>query len=403
MEDPSCQKLIARALLCPFAVLLAARGPELLFPADPFRYMLVYFVGVAAALVTLPAAISLAVASLGRILARLGARLGGPGGLVAGRWMSAHPGVTARLVAGLAIGIGLVGQVQVNASRLSEPMVEAQATAERIGTSVVTLKAPQDGERFENFAAALPPGVDVAALSEPDAEGHTTLHAPCDVLTRLQLGCVARQEVTAAEPDSRLTDLAVWATPGGGMTAVPGPVDEVPAARLVLLSASGGDLPLPELTGLAYRHLSLSPGVEPLGGGWLVGAAERAQEADWAILLGVFSVIFLGLAMAFNNAGEFLRFSRAAAPLSVLTGRSRLHFAAAGRAVLVPLLIGTALGLVTHYWLATPMTTPLSGGSVSLTALQIMGTVGAVLAISGWAAASVLSAVQARSWRPRAD
>ncbi|WP_354641656.1 ABC transporter permease [Kitasatospora camelliae] len=395
-----------RAMICPVALLVATRGPELLAARSPFWFVIVYAVGVVATLATLPAVIALGTARAGAALARLGFRAGRSSALVAGRWMAERPGVTARLVAGVVIGIGLMGQVQVHSSRISEPMIAAQRTVDRIGGSVVTVKAPGDARRTADFAAALPSGIGILALTEPDDEGRPILRAPCETLTQVGIGCTGETVLTRAQSDPRLAELADWGSPDGHLTVVAGPLDQQAALavqQLVLVSDSRAELPLPAIKSAAYQHLSLSPNVGTLGYTWLIGATERAQTVYWAILFGIVALTTLGLAAAVNNAGEFLRFSRTAAPLTVLSGRRSLYAAIAAWTIGLPLVAATLIGLIANYWLVAPMTVPLIGGKLSDTGVMAMAATSLLLALASWLASAAQATRQAARWTPEAD
>ncbi|GHG41163.1 hypothetical protein [Streptomyces hydrogenans] len=404
---PRSEKLPTLKLaLCPLFLLLATRGPDLFAAQSPFWFIIIYTLGVIGTLATLPSVLSVATAAVGRGLAGIGSKRGSSSALVAGRWMSEQPGVTARLVAGIVIGIGLMGQVQVHSSRISEPMIAAEATVKRVGGSVLTLKMPEQSARLSSFTNELPDGISTLALTQPDAQGNTTLQAPCETLTKLRLACDGSAKITRAQPDKRLSELANWGSPSGVIIVRDKEIEartEPPSQQLVLISTTGADLPLNAVKSSAYRDLSLSPGVGTLGYSWYVGAKERAQTVNWAILLGLVGLVTLGVAAAVNNAGEFLRFSRAAAPLTVLTGQRRLYVAIAGWTIGLPLLLATFVGLFVNYWLVSPMTVPLIGARISDSGILAMGFAGAALAVGSWMAGSVQAVHQAGRWSPEAD
>ncbi|MCE7081307.1 hypothetical protein [Streptomyces sp. ST2-7A] len=395
-----------KVLLCPMFLLLATRGPDLIAANSPFWFIIIYTVGVVGTLVTLPAVVSLVISTVGRVLANFGGRKGVSSALVAGRWMAAQPGVTARLVAGIVIGIGLMGQVQAHSSRISEPMIAAEETLERVGAGVIMVKAPEESSRISNFVEALPEGILTLGLTWPDSEGDKSLLAPCSVLIELDLACDGRAEVNRAHPDGRLSELANWESPSGRIVVrddSPTGHSDHPVEQLVLISASGTDLPVDTVKATAYREVSLSPGVGTLGYSWYGGAKQRAQTVDWVVLLGVVGLISLGAGVAMNNAGEFLRFSRAAAPLTVLTGQRRIHAEIAAWVICLPLLLATAVGLLVNYWLVAPMTVPLIGARISATGIAAMAIVGVVLALGSWVAGTVQALRQAARWTPEAD
>ncbi|MFJ1564512.1 hypothetical protein ACIOG8_09875 [Streptomyces erythrochromogenes] len=407
LPRPNSQKLpTLKVVLCAAFLLLATRGPDLLAARSPFWFIILYMTGVIGTLATLPAVISLATAALGNVLADFGRRKGHASALVSGRWMSEQPGVTARLVAGLVIGIGLMGQVQVHSSRISEPMIAAEATVNRIGASVLTLKSPAEPGRVDAFTNAIPQGIHTLALTAPDSDGNTVLKAPCATLDQLRLACLGTDVITRAHPDERLAELANWGSPSGRIAVSAAPVADVSGSQeqlLVLLSESRADLPVNAVKAAAYEHLSLSPGVGSLGYSWYVGAKERAETVNWAVLLGIIGLLTLGIAAALNNAAEFLRFSRATAPLTVLTGRQKIFHMVAAWTIGLPLLLATGIGLFANYFLSAPMTVPLIGASISAPGVVAMGTIGMLLALVSWGAGASQAVRQAGRWTPEAD
>lgn len=407
LPRPSSEKLpTLKVVLCAAFLLLATRGPDLFAARSPFWFIILYMIGVIGTLATLPSVISLATAALGNVLAGFGGRKGHASALVAGRWMSEQPGVTARLVAGVVIGIGLMGQVQVHSSRISEPMIAAEATVNRIGASVLTLKSPAEPERVDAFASAIPQGIRTLALTAPDSDGNTVLKAPCATLDQLRLACAGTDVITRAHPDKRLAELANWGSPSGRIAVSAAPVTDDSGRQeqqLVLLSESQADLPVNAVKAAAYEHLSLSPGVGTLGYSWYVGAKERAETVNWAILFGIIGLLTLGIAAALNNAAEFLRFSRATAPLTVLTGQQRIYHSVAAWTIGLPLLLATGIGLFANYFLSAPMTVPLIGARISSAGVVAMGTIGLMLALASWAAGAAQAVGQAGRWTPEAD
>ncbi|GAA1911406.1 hypothetical protein GCM10009716_21770 [Streptomyces sodiiphilus] len=393
------------AWLCPVLLLVAVRGPGLAggAEANPLVFLAVYSTGVIGTLATLPAVIALAVAGVGRLLVRHGNRHGRPGPLIAGRWNIARPGVTTRMVASVVIAIGLVAQVQLWSSRLNEPMLEAQATYARIGDSAVTMWSLADTpERTETFLKELPEGVHGLGMHRSPADGGMELRGSCEALRALDAPCDAGP---APRNDPRLQEVAAWYGAGGsGITVREGAVsaDHAVPEALLLVSAQGGDLPVSEVKHTAFRQL-LGPQAESLGGSWLTGARQLEKPAAWVLLLGLAGVVLLTVTAALNNLGEFLRFSRNLAPVSVLTGRRTVFFTTALWVILMPLALAGLLGTLVAVWLGTPLTQPGGGASLSWPILTATLIVVETLAVAFWWWGGTAASRAAAQWRPQAD
>ncbi|MFC8453705.1 hypothetical protein [Kitasatospora sp. NPDC057223] len=399
--------------MLPVSLIVATRGPELLAPRNPFLFIVVYMVGMLLTLATLPSAISLLMAAAGRLLSRLARQYGGTGTLVAGRWLTERPGVTARLVAGAVVAIGLIGQVQLHSSRISEPMIAAQATAARIGTSVLTVQVPHDTSHITSFLQALPAGTQAFSLQLTSGSGQTAgtavLQAPCaQIRETIHRVCVdGGQTLQLTDPDRRLKELVGWYGQQGSISLREGPVPAPPTENgstlLVVMSPGGGNLDVPSLIMTARQHLSPNPAIQPPGGEWLTGALLKKTRVPWVTLFGSCALIFIGLAIGLNSTAEFIRFSRSIAPLGVLTGRRRLFATVAAWTLLVPLLLAAGLGLVAHIWLASPLTTPLIGAQLSWSVIGWLLALVVLLATGSWMGGTWSAQRAAARWIPDGD
>ncbi|WP_051717615.1 hypothetical protein [Streptomyces megasporus] len=386
---------------CPVFLLVATRGPDLLTGGGSL-WFLVYVCGVVGTLATLPALIAAGVSALGRLLVRLGNRHGRPGALIAGRRAVAQPGVTARLVASVVVAIGLVTQIQLNTSLLNDAMIAAKATHERIGDSMLTVSSAADQRQNRAFLRDLPEGAQGLALEVESSDNRSiALYGDCAALRALNAPCGTS---TADPADPRLQELTAWF--GGGAADVTLHRADPPerlareAERLLIVRDGGGDLPVGEVKEAAFRNLP-APQVMVVAGEWLFGAAELRDPAAWTLFLGVIGVGLLAFAAAANNLGDFLRFGRALAPLSVLVGHRGVFYAGAVWAILVPLAAAGAVGVLVSLWLAAPMTA--KGAVLTWSFLASLLVLAQILAVLFWWWGSRSTAAQAAGWRPTAD
>ncbi|MEU8587344.1 hypothetical protein AB0C59_10125 [Streptomyces sp. NPDC048664] len=405
------------ALACPLLIFATVRGPALL---DPAQYadlrMKLYNAGVVAVMATFPCAVALGAGAAGSRIADSVRRTGSSGALVSGRRMAAHPGVTARLVAGVGIAMVLVSQVQLKTSQFGASAQAAQETARRIGHSVVLLQVDPSRLSPNQLAGALrrlPENTESFALyppTGPASDGLPRVQAPCPALRSVKLPC-SRQVTTTgtALATPRIAEAVRWSLPTDERIAVqegdvlPGDMKKAPS-NLVLTSSDGRDMDYDQIKRLFRDDLPVAAVTAELPGeGWLVGARNGAAHGRWVTFLGVPGLLIVAVAATLGNLAEFLRLSLLLAPLSVLTGRRRIYYSASAWALLAPLLAATAAGVVVAAWLATPQESPvdgigLSGGTLSVTAGAL-----AVLAVLTWWWGARAALRQTAQWRPYGD
>ncbi|MFE3181575.1 hypothetical protein ACFXKR_11920 [Streptomyces violascens] len=401
------------ALACPVLIFATVWGPASL---DPSQYsglrMQLYNTGVVAVMVTLPCAVAVGAAAFGPRLARWSRRTGDTGALVSGRHAAAHPGVTARLVAGVGIALILVSQVQLKNAQFGESAQAAQATANRVGDRVLLMKVSDQlpPNQVTSLIDHLPAGVETLAIYRPKSQGPSAtalVQGPCQALQAARLTCSPQPEtVTSRIADQRLVEALRWVSTEvdhfQAREAAVLPVQSSgPPDRYVLLSSDGKALPHTEIQRLLRDTLPLAAvTAETPGNGWLVGAREDLAHGRWVFFLGVPGVLIVALAVALANLAEFLRFSRNLAPLSVLTGRRKVYVSAAAWALLVPLLASIVVSAIAADWLAAPQERAADGVELSGSILGVTACALAVLAVLTWWWGARAAIRQATQWRP---
>ncbi|MCC3777845.1 hypothetical protein [Streptomyces sp. UNOB3_S3] len=405
------------AMACPLLLFATVWGPAQLDPAQfADLRMKLYNTGVIAVLATLPCAVAVAAATVGRKLAGLARRTGSAGALVAGRHAAAHPGVTARLVAGVGIAMVVVSQVQLTSLQFGETARAARATASRIGSSVLILELRMDRltpQQASTVLGHLPPGTVTLSLRQPEdprSDDPVLLQGSCQALRAVRLSCAAgTTRGTSAGADKRIVEVVRWTSPVAGTfdvrqgAVLPRATTGGPQTFL-LVSDDGGELPEARIKQLLRDDLPVaSASVDPPGASWLVGSNLSAAHGRWIVFLGVPGVLILALAVALANLAEFLRFSRMVAPLSVLTGKRQVYYSTAAWALLAPLLAAIAASLVAAVWLAVPQENPAVG--IELSGAMLTGTAGTlgVLSVLTWWWGSRAAIGQAARWRPYGD
>ncbi|MFF0630786.1 ABC transporter permease [Streptomyces sp. NPDC004296] len=401
------------ALACPILLFATVWGPAQL---DPSHYadlrMKLYNGGVVAVMATLPCAVAVGATALGPSLARWSRRTGDAGALISGRHSEAHPGVIARLVAGVSIALVLVSQVQLKNAQFGENAKAAQATADRVGHSVMLVNVTGDvpRDRLKDVLGHLPAGTEMFAVyrpRNPAASVPARIQGPCQALRALQLPCSSQPTViTSRSADQRLTETLRWVSPVIDRVEVQ-QASPIPAGsstapeRLVLVSASGQDLPQEEIKQLLRDELPVAAAVaDPPGAEWLVGARESVAHGKWVVFFGVPGVLIVALAVALANLAEFLRFSRKVAPLSVLAGRRKVYYSTAAWALLAPMLASVVTSVIAASWLAAPQERPADGIELSNDVLATTAGTLAVLALLTWWWGARAAVRQSSEWRP---
>jgi hypothetical protein len=230
----------------------------------------------------------------------------------------------------------------------------------------------------------------------------------CPALEQVGLPCTlsAGRRVQSDQPRMRML-LAIAGSPdypviptAGDPAAVTAGTDSF--ALAVLVARGTGALDRPALEAAAYRTLPGGADISDVGGDWLVGASVNDDHGRWVTLFGEFGLFVLALACTLGALGEYVRWSRVLAPVSVLAGNRRVFFSGAAWSVFVPILLAGAVSLPVAFVLALPETEDgRSSVSVDLLRACLVGILLLGLAIYLWALKA--SRDISRRWLPRGD
>ncbi|WP_329175585.1 ABC transporter permease [Streptomyces sp. NBC_01477] len=399
------------AMLCPPAILLAARGPELAGENTQHRVWITW-IGLALVVLTLPAAVAAAVAGLGRFLERKGRDRGWAGALIGGRRISSYPAATARLVTGVIVALivftqaiawqGLFGTYN---SQLERILGDADRSVSEIGP-----KGAVSEHDIGAFLQRLPAGdAPIVLTAPPDRnDGPITVQGGCPALESLHLPCPDTAVRVDRVLDRRMQQLISWDTTGGTYLKVEraGQAELArqsaltsQASTLVVIGTGGHSPSAPALKELSYRTFPRGAQVRFPGEEWLTTSIPDRDQGRWVRLCGVVGIGVLVLAIGVSAMAEFLRHGRALAPLTVLTGGNRVFSSSAAWAVTAPLAIAGLVGAAVGSWLARPVSRP--GSTAFMPADVMASTLAVVLALSAalglWAAG--IAWKQARDWQ----
>lgn len=401
------------AVLCPVFLLIAVRGPDF-FTTGTSANVLVNWVGAAATLSTLPAAIAVLTAQFGRLMSSTGRRFGIPGLLVAGQRVAAHPGPVARMTAAVVVSLGLLIQVVAWQGLFGDAARAAQVTVDRVGSSALFVRAGRTAtpQQMDAFVRRLPPTAQaVQLLGSSGGQPTVILQGTCKGLTALRLPCSRRPATLNGMPaDPRVREIIDWSASGSTAVVVrelspsadARASDQAEVPPTIVVSVDGHDLAVPGLKQLAYQVFPEGAAINPPGGEWLAAGQLKRSQGLWITFFGFIGILVLAGASVISGTAEFLRNGRALAPVSVLSGNRRIYWSTAAWSLLVPFVLAGSAGCLVGTWLAYPKTADgssfISGSFLAACAVGV-----SVMGLLACAWGANVAARQAATWRPRGD
>ncbi|NYH54798.1 hypothetical protein HNR06_004387 [Nocardiopsis arvandica] len=385
-----------------FALFTVVTSAAALIPAGSPWTLPVYAVGLLGALAFAPSALAALLARVGAAVAHRGLRTGRPTWIVAGRWCQHRPGVLARLVAPVVIGV--VTLVNMHYFLASETLtsVQARQANERLADSALQVSAHDlTAQRVMEADRSLPERARLMAVDTADeGEGPTVLRAPCSTLRSLRLDCP--QQPTPVEPgtgDLRFTTLVDRQVNSDvRIQASPAPPVEGSVEQLAVLSPREDPLTLTGVRNTLHPVLGPTTQIDRLAS--LEMTPANARLSQWGVLLGSYGMALLATAGLISAGGHIAEAARSIAPLSVLTGRRRWHLGIALGFLTAPMALAAILSAALSLPLGTviqqnrqvPVAPPDTLGAIVLGALA--------LALAAGLAAGTASARTAATWRP---
>ncbi|MFD0202449.1 MULTISPECIES: hypothetical protein [Saccharothrix] len=395
-----------RVALFPCFALLAAWGPSLFSPFE-LVHVLVAYAGLVGVVLTMPTAIGAGVGAMGRALARVGHERGRPALLTSGRRMAHRPDAIARQVLGVCSCILFLLFALTMQGNFAATAEGSDGFVEEHGHSFVDVhpRGPATTGAVDAFVAAVPDGVEVAAYTVTRTNRTAQVHVTgdCATLASLTLPCAAEQQVRV---DPAEAAFAAWLRSAGGgreptLTVSPGTPSSALADgsfALLAFTPDGGDI-APGVLNNAGVAFPFGVATSVPGESWHVGAAPPLQQSDWIAVIGGYGLAVLILATGLGLAGEFLRFGRSIAPVSVLTGNRRIYWRASALVSLLPLTAAVAGGLVVGDFVVRPLAvTELDLVTPTFVAVCCAAALVAGLVVWSWSAAAAIGS--ADRWRP---
>ncbi|MFI9173440.1 ABC transporter permease [Streptomyces lincolnensis] len=409
------RRLARLAILCPFMIFVAVRGPSFV-GSDSAPRMITSWIGIVGTVLTLPAAIGVGAAALGRLLEQK-ARTGGRAGmLIATRRANAHPGSNVRLVAGMAVALIVFMQTVAWQALFGAQSADIQTALGRMDRSIVEIgpKGTVSTGEMNSFLSQLS-GSEVLLLTNPveGSGGAIHLEGSCSALRVVHLDCPEMSgRLNGMPQDRRLQELIKWNSRGGSYLEVTR-TDRTTLAKhavvrgedavLTVVADAGTSLSAPDLKELSYQSLPRGAQIRAPGEEWLTAGMPNRDQGRWIRFLGTVGIAVLALAAGLSAMAEFLRQGRSLAPLTMLTGRYAVYASSAGWSVMVPLVLAGIGGSVVGVWLARPISRPGSTSYIPVSLwVSTVAVVGAV-ALVMWLWSSSVAVRHARGWRPRGE
>lgn len=405
------------AALFPVVLLLAVRGPDFV-GSDSGQRTLIGWAGIAGTMLTLPAAMAVATAAAGRVLARWGQSHGLAGTLVAGRRTNTYPGSTARLVTGITVALIVFLQAVAWQGLFGAQSEDAQRTLDRIGNSALTVGArgKVSDTEMTTFLNRRPDNTEVALIMGPadgsNGTGPMRLYGDCPALAAFHLQCPApTARINGAPQDPRLQELIRWTPHNVLVTEVHRTENHALARRaaasteeasLVLVRRDGRAVPVAAVKRLAHEVFPRGARAGAPGEGELTAGIPNRDQGRWSTLLGLIGLGVLTVTVGLSAMAEFLRHGRALAPLSVLTGGLRVFRTSAAWSVFMPILLAGVAGSA----VASGLADPVSDTDDAFLTRELTASAASTVLVIGvlmWIWASTVAVRQARRWRPRGD
>lgn len=391
-------------------------------------FLLVHLMGTVALMPLLPPAAATALWTVGEVAARLGHRRGLPGAIVGGRRLQDQTGPTARIVAGLAGAVLLLGLVQVFTATRG-PLYDQAVKNRALYAGSVLTGYGRTGPSIDAFVEALPDDVAVLwVVVVIDAQGGTSsaVHGTCADLTTVGLGCpdegtvvlgahdlaqVPARVRAVVQQESGMRDGAVTVAVAPARTApalAEEGADEAVSATPVLVAAPGTTL---DLDALRRTGLATVPGGMGLGTpdqAFIVHAVTQQHQGAWVHAGGLWAFMLMLGAGVLAVATETARGARDLAPLLVAWRRPATPWSVAALRLGAPLALAGVLGCGVYLFMPSAMVAvrrsvhdPLPvGPSGTLALALVLASLLAGLVATALGAAAARRAT--RAWAPGA-
>lgn len=369
--------------------------------------VLVYLVGVAGALATLPFVAGRAAGAVGTRIARAGAAAGWPAAIVGGRWLAARPHALARLSAALVIGLCLATLAQILFVVWGSALSEERRATRAVGDAVVEVTGAWDETELRRFASAVGPDRVVYGM---DTDEGIELLAPCSNLRQLGelTGCPSNAvPIEDAYPTrtavgevvrSSLTHLSGSSMSVTAAGAAP-PADRV--AALVVLNNAGVS-GVEEIKRSAYATISMPVVLLPNEPG-LLSIAGYTGVTDWLVEFGLWGLVILFLSGVLAAMGTFLAVARELGSLAGQGAGRGLYLATAMWNIAVPLVLAVAISTAVSVALGRMLVELAGAGGVDAGFLAGVALAGAGIAVAVGVLCGAGAARRAWSWRPTGD
>ncbi|WP_409468680.1 hypothetical protein [Streptomyces sp. HC307] len=403
--------------LCPLAFAFAFIGPSLLGAKDnELLFLLPYSMGALTALILLPAALATLTIRFGQALAWWGRRSRRPAPLLGGRWIAASPAAIARVITSIVLLMGISAQLYTWNNRVTESDLAAKQVQEALGSSVVRVEGVDRNsvKRLHTFIDALPSDTEVVGVyigSVPGQQVGTQVVGSRAAIEMAGFSAPAGSEAaplaagdaTSARGRALLKGLSM--TGDSSIAARAGEIDTVEnLVSLQVIAPAGSRLAESEIKQVANNKLLPGWRASVPGTEWTATLATYQEHSWWLPLFALGTIAILAFATCLANMGEFLRFARSLAPITVITGSRRPFVSTTLLVFLGAFGIALTLGAAAAVLLTVPMLgAPVHANGLPttlvITSILIVGAIALVMTL--WATRVALR--ESGRWRPTAE
>ncbi|MDQ1294166.1 MAG: hypothetical protein QG608_2049, partial [Actinomycetota bacterium] len=400
-------------LVFPVVLVVAVRLPDLVDPVEGSHgplWVVTYFVGVGAALITLPFALGVLVGAAGRVLAFWGRSRGKTAALIGGRRLAVGSSGTVRMVTGIVLLVGILLQADLCCSVMTRGDTGSADDRRDPETAVVVLDA-QGQNYLAQFLRELPVGAGTVLLQDTTSfasqEGSQLVTGECSDLKALGFSCEGKKKLSEfpSRAQGIVSELSsFWEPPTVTVRSAPietaDHLDSRPS-YLLISGAPGTGVELGEIKKIAHHSLADVSSLAYLEDYWSGNGATNAHQSLWIILFGLGTVLTLGTALAVTAATRFREQADALGPVSVLTGGRSLFWGIGGWTVATPMTLAAWSALPVSRFLSVPVTSTTDGPMLSGTLQIAVPGALTVIALLTWAYVSVNTVRQLQDWKPR--
>jgi hypothetical protein len=271
---------------------------------------------------------------------------------------------------------------------------------------------PYHEKNTTRFLHDTPAGLSSFLLHEPYSPGSGSIGqrfivtGECQDLRAVGFICSGRQKLSDLPSRTRKILFPLYVRSGSEIRVETGTITEKMTNRygtstLVINDPSGHAVNLSQIKKIAHRTLATPPEIHSLEDAGFGNSTSTAQQAQWIVLFGIGTVLFLGIALGVTAATRFRDQADDLGSVSILTGRRAPFWGIGGWTVAGPMVLGTWAALAVSWILIAPLLGIPDSPKLSAALLILAPTLLTVIALLTWVYISVSTIRHLQDWKPR--